>query len=162
MANKPERAVWDSCVILDALDKTPGRYEKIAPFLADAEIGRFLIVLSEITIAEVSYLPSNPTGPDEHLRIIQQWFENPYIVRRPVHSEISRVAAEIGRQHRTVKRAADRVILATAIVEGIPIVHTFDDGLLALDQVIGNPDLRITEPDYGAGTLFQGKPSTMP
>jgi predicted nucleic acid-binding protein len=156
MANEPERAVWDSCVVLDALDRTKGRYEKIAPFLADAELGRFIIVLSEITIAEVSYLPSNPGASEAALQIIQRWFENPYIVRRPVHNEISRVAAEIGRQHR-VKRAADRVVLATAIVEHVRTVHTFDEGLWALDQMIGNPPLRIGEPDYGAGTLFEGK-----
>ena len=37
MATKIDRVVWDSCVIIDAIQATPGRWEKIEPFLKLAE-----------------------------------------------------------------------------------------------------------------------------
>lgn len=91
---------------------------------------------------------------------IQDWFENPYIVRRSVHPGISEKAAELARRY-GIKRAADAVVLATALEEGVEIVHTFDGegknkkGLISLDGKIGDPPLRIEVPRPGKGTLFE-------
>lgn len=164
MRSDVKKVVWDSCVIIDAIQKTPGRYEKIEPFLKDAENGKLLIVVSELSVAEVSHLTKltdNGILLDDQVQLIKDWFENPYIVRRPVHAGISELAGEVGRKHK-LKRAPDRIIVATALFEKIPQIHTFDgidpkkkNKLLPLDGQIGDPPLRIREPDPAQDTLFE-------
>lgn len=164
MATDPERIVWDSCVVIDAIQKTPGRYEEILPFLGDAERGKLQIVVSETTVAEVNrlgHLQDQGVEIEHQVRLILDWFENPYIIRRPVHPGISELAAEIGRKY-GVKRVGDTIVLATALFDHIGVVHTYDGvgnrkGLIDLDGQIGDPPLRITAPNYAEGTLFDKK-----
>jgi len=67
----------------------------------------------------------------------------------------SELSASIGVRHK-IKRAGDRLLVATALFENIETIHTFDGPLLALDGQIGNPGLRITAPDPNFGlTLFE-------
>ena len=164
-----EKILWDSCVIIDAIQGTPGRYEKIAPFLKDAENGKLLIVVSESSVAEVSHLNKLTTqgvSLDEQAKIIKEWLENPYIYRVPLHAGISELASDIGRQFK-LKRATDRIVVATAQFEKISLIHTFDgldpakkSKILPLDGKvcdIGGTLIKITEPDPHRGTLFEKK-----
>ena len=53
------------------------------------------------------------------------------------------------------------MVLATALFYKIEKFYTFDGngrrkGIIDLDKKIGDPPLRITEPDFGEGTLFSG------
>lgn len=162
MSTDAQCAVWDACVIIDAIQKTPGRYEMMEGFLMAAERGEFRIVISEGSVGEASCLGGLETegaSKAEQRHMIEAWLENPYIIRRTVHPGISRLAAELGDKYR-IKRLGDRLVVATAVLDGIPTLHTFDGygeskpGLLALDGVIGNPPLHIEIPDYGKGTLF--------
>ena len=169
MPNKPEVVMWDSCVIIDAIQKDPKYWPAIEPFVKDAEQGKLLIVVSEISRVEVSYLSRLAQGGtpiEDQVRLINAWFENPYVVRRQQHAGISDLAAEIGRTY-SLKRAAVRIILATAVFERIPILHTRDGeggkpGLLKLSGKVGNPPVRIEAPERYHGTLFdkgnQGEP----
>ena len=164
MASDPDRVVWDSCVIIDAIQKTSDRYQDIEPFLLDAERGKLQIVVSETTVAEVNrldHLGEQGIDIENQARLIRDWFENPYIVRRPVHPGISELAAEIGRKY-GIKRVGDTIVLATALFDNIGVVHTYDGegsrkGLLDFDGQIGDPPLRITTPNYAQGTLFDKK-----
>jgi predicted nucleic acid-binding protein len=158
-----EIILWDSCVIIDAIQKTPGRYECIEPFIRDAEKGKLSLVISEISVAEVSHLSEldkQGVSIEEQEKIIKEWLENPYIIRRQVHRGISERASEIGRKFK-LKRGADRIIIATADFEKIPLIHTFDgldpdkkNKILPLDGKIGDPPIRIMEPNPAYGTLF--------
>ena len=162
-------AVWDSCVIIDAIQKTPGRYGKIEPFLKDAESGNFQIVISENSVGEVSYLSGldkEGVSKARQRQLISEWLDNPYIIRRTVHPGISALAAKLGDEH-NIKRVGDRTVIATAVFEQIPLVHTFDGsgskpGILALDNMIplddtaGSQHLHICVPNYYAGTLLEG------
>lgn len=170
MAKKIPRVVWDSCVIIDAIQRTPGRIDMLMPFLEDAENGQLEIVVSEISVAEVKHLREleNSKSADEIADLIRDWFDNSYIIRRNVHPGISEAAAQIGRVHK-LKRAADAVVIATAIHENVETVHTFDgykdpdgttitrkSGLLKLDGKVGTPPVNIVVPDPGSGTLWSG------
>jgi len=44
---------WDSCVFIDAIAKTKGRYEVIEQILDGAERGKIIIVTSMLALAEV-------------------------------------------------------------------------------------------------------------
>ena len=163
MKEKSEKVVWDSCVIIDALQKTPGRYELIEPFLHEAHNKKLQIVISEISVTEVSHLKElgkQGIPIDEQIELIDDWLENPFIVRRPVIPGISELAKEIGRKF-NLKRAADRIVVATAQFDNIPLIHTFDgidsqkkSKMLPLDNKIGDPPIRIMEPNPAFGTLF--------
>ena len=165
MAIKIKRVVWDSCVVIDAIQATPERWERIEPFAKEAEAGRLQIVISEVNVAEILHLKRLGDGGmtiENQVALIRQWLMNPYIVRRPVHRGISELAAEIGRKY-GVKGAADCIVVATAIDEGIEIIHSFDGDrdktshrkLLNFDGRIGSPPLRITVPDFLASTIFE-------
>lgn len=155
--------MWDSCTIIDALQKTEGRWELIEPFLDEAEAGNLEIVVSEISVVEVRNLrkmTAQGSEPEQIAAMVRDWFDSPFIIRRNVHPGISELAAEIGRVHK-IKRAADAVVVATAVYESIPVLHTFDGwgnkkkaGLLRLDEKIGDPPLRIVVPNPAEGTLF--------
>ena len=161
MARSPERAVWDACVIIDAIQRTPGRYELIEPFLLGAQRGGFEIVVPESVVAEVDCLKAlddHGVSRDEQAALIQAWLENSYIVRRGLHQGISELASEVGRKH-GIKGGTDRIVIATALFDHIPVVHTFDgegdrQGLLDFDKKIGNPPLRIMKPTFSWGELF--------
>lgn len=167
MPNRPDIVMWDTCVIIDAIQKDPRYWAAIEPFVKDAQQGKLLIVVSEISVVEVSHLSSlgeKGMSIEEQVKLISQWFENPYVVRRQQHPGISELAAEIGRNH-PIKRASDRVIVATAVFNRIPVLHTRDgeggkSGLIPLSGEIGNPPLRIEIPNYGSGTLFDEKLKT--
>jgi predicted nucleic acid-binding protein len=167
MPVKPRQIVWDACVVIDAIQKTPGRFDLIAPFIADAERGKLLIVLSESTVAEIVHLPRLDGGSatlDQQAEKIKQWLKNPYIVRRPVHPGISELAVDIGRKY-GIKRATDSIVIATAIFDSIDTVHTFDGsggkpGLIQLDGRIGTPPLRICVPNPAEGTIWNRNEDT--
>lgn len=152
----PKRVVWDANVAIDAIQKDKDHYENIAPFLKEAESGRLQIVLSEVTAAEIttlSDLDAQGTSVQEQVRLIRDWLENPYIVRRSFDRGVSGLAAELGRLH-GIKRVGDKAVLATAVFFEIPVVHTYDGKLLSLDGKLGGTPLRIVIPDYYKDTLF--------
>jgi hypothetical protein len=120
MPVKPKQVVWDACVVIDAIQKTPGRFDAIAPFISDAQDSKLLIVLSESTVAEVMRLPHLNGGLatlDEQVNKIKLWLKNPYVVRRPVHQGISELAADIGRQY-AIKRVGDTLVLCYSSIDG--------------------------------------------
>lgn len=159
MPNKPEIVAWDTCVIIDALQKSKGRWEKIAPFIEDAEKDRLRIIVSEISVVECSHLKESSAPLEEQHKLIDAWFNSPYIVRRPIHPGITREAVRLARAHNLT--AADAIVLATAVKDRVPILLTGDGKtrkkgrkLLPLSQKIGDPPIIIAEPDPGSGTLF--------
>jgi len=158
MKPKLKCVVWDANIVIDAIQKDKDHYENIAPFLKEAETGRLLIVLSEITVSEITTL--NDLGAqgvpvEDQARLIRDWLENPYIVRRNFDRGMTELAVKIGRLH-GIKRAGDKAVLATAVFFEIPVVHTYDGKLLSLDGILpsGNASLRIVVPDYYKDTLF--------
>ena len=56
MPSRIEAVLWDTCVVIDAIQKTPGRYEYIAPFITSAEEGKLKIVISMMTVSALVYL----------------------------------------------------------------------------------------------------------
>lgn len=157
MTTKPSVVCWDSCVIIDFLKQTEGRYQNIAPMIQEAEAGKLLIVVSEISVAEV-YKLARPTAENVNPQSILDWFEHDYVESRVVDRGISTLAGQLRRSHGTT--TCDSIILATAATFDIPTIYTTDglkdDGqinprkLLALDNLIpikgGDAMLRVVPP----------------
>lgn len=131
-----DRVVWDTNVVIDLLQKTPERERSIRPFVERAEDGRLEILLSNVTVVElhgIHGLRTRGTPAD--------------------------AAAAIARTH-GIKRAADAVVVALAVQEGVQTVHTYDGsgrkpGLIALSGKVGTPPITIEAPDPGIGNLFE-------
>jgi predicted nucleic acid-binding protein len=172
MPNNITIAVWDACVVIDAIVKTPGRYEMIEPFLVDDDNGKFRIVLSEFTVGEVTHLSGldGKLTRNQQRELIFKWLDHSWITRRAVHPGVSRKAAELGDQYK-IQHTGDMYVVATAVMDKIPLIHTFDgcgkniEGLISFDNKIGDPLIRITTPIHPDGILFaqsQGQPNDEP
>jgi len=151
-----EAIVWDSCVIIDAIQKTEGRYQYIEPMITKAQKGELLIVISLHSVTEVLYLrdlASQGMPQSQQDDLIAQWLGNSYILKRTADTPIVDKARRLRITHQGLTQT-DAIILATALVNNVDTLVTYDNNgkkgrvsLLGLDGVIGDPPLRIKTPD---------------
>lgn len=145
MASEPKRVYWDSCVYVDCIQRTAGRWEHIEPILRQAETGDVVFVASALIIAEVVKCEG---APDDSLRKIRDFLRNPYIAVRSVDRFIAERAAEITRTHGI--KPPDAIHIATAMRWKCVSFQTFDGlskkGLLRFDGKIGSPPLKMEIP----------------
>lgn len=159
MAKKTKVIAWDTCVIIDAIQQSGDKWEKIAPIIQEAESGNLSIVVSEISIIECSHLKESTKSSVEQHKLIDEWFESPFIVRRGFHQGITKLAVSLARDHHL--SAADAIVLATAIKNNVSVLHTgagtgrkSGKKLLPLSGQVGNPLLTISEPNPTQLALF--------
>ncbi len=156
MASKLPRYYWDSCVFIDAIQKTSGRIEHIRSIEAEARRNKLQIVASTLAIAEVAKTKSG-TLTEEQARLIASYFENDFIIVVQVDRPVAKRASDHVRNHPI--KPPDAIHVATAIRAGVDVLYTYDGdgqkpGLLQLDGQIGN--LAIKTPDHFASdTLFK-------
>lgn len=146
---------WDSCIIIDAIQKTADRWPSIAPMLNLARNGDLKIVMSTICVAEAHFLRDfarQGMSQLEQNEAIERWLEHSYLVKRAADFGTCKIAAEICRQARLTP--PDAIIVATALRHQTPSLITYDDkrgeSLLKQDQrfeLTGNRRLRICTPE---------------
>jgi predicted nucleic acid-binding protein len=138
---------WDSCVYIDCIQRTPGRWEHLEPVLRQAERGSIVLVASALVIAEVVKCPEVPIRDDDKIR---DFFENDFIKFRNVDRATAEAAARISREHGV--KPPDAIHVATAIITKCDCLQTFDGmqrggkRLLSFNGVIGLPPLKIEIP----------------
>lgn len=150
-----EIIAWDSCIIIDAIQKHPEKYPDIQQMIIKAEAGELSIVISSISLAEVRYckeLNAQGVTQNNQDKLISRWFDNSYVIKRVADVGICGLAASLGRQYPDNLTPLDSIILSTAIDRKAKTLVTYDDnngrgGLLALDGQVGNPPLRIKRPE---------------
>ena len=148
-----DRRYWDSDAFLGYFNAEPDKSDACEGVLAAAEDGRILIVTSALTIAEVIWA-KNHGKVDASKRItIERFFRQPYI---SVHN-VTRTIAEAGRSivwDYGIK-PKDAIHVSTAITNNVPVMNTFDDGLLKHNGSIGDPRLIIEKPHEPHQQKFQ-------
>ncbi|MEQ8800315.1 MAG: type II toxin-antitoxin system VapC family toxin [Salinisphaeraceae bacterium] len=146
---------WDTCVIIDAIQRSESRYGALIPMVNKAVQGDLEIAVSTLSIAETLYLKdlaSDGATQERQNTLIERWFDEPYVLKRNADFSVCSDAAELARRHGILK-PADAVIVATAIRNGADALITYDGesargkGLLQLDGALGNPGLRISTPE---------------
>jgi predicted nucleic acid-binding protein len=149
--NEKEIVYWDSCVFIDFLQQTSGRYEACKYIHDRAESGTLIIVTSTVTLAEVARLPdAGGLMPHEKSRQILDYFKNPYIAVRQLDRTIAERAHEICRSNNLIH--LDAIHLATALNFRVSILYTYDSkkqrrkGLLRHNLKLGSPPLPIEMP----------------
>ena len=151
-----EVVAWDSCIIIDAISKTPDKYSAIVPMLLRAESGDLRIVISMASVSEVLYvrgLVTQKMRQEDPNDLIRRWFNNEYLALRNVDFGVGLKSAELRRHHRGLT-PVDSIILATAFVTGVTTLVTYDRndkqgkiGLLNLDKKLGPNAPRICRPE---------------
>lgn len=146
------RVCWDSCVIIDYIQKTDGRYDILREIVDQARSGEVVLVVSALACAEVYKIDKDkPLSADDE-RKIKDFFENEYVSVRNVTRFIGMHAAKIAREHGLPP--PDAIHVATALKYKCSVLHTYDGcgvrkkrkHLLKHDREIGSPPLPIEEP----------------
>lgn len=149
-----ERRVWCSCTIIDYL-KGAERAQPCIEVITHMREGSQEIVTSVIAEAEVAHL-GDSTDHETAERIIREFFGRRYVVRVPFDRLMAEDVRRLIRTHQGLT-TLDAAHIATALRWHVPLLETYDDRLLDLDGVEGNPPLVIREPrwdDY-MGPLFE-------
>lgn len=139
-----ELIYWDSVTFLAHFRQEAGRVEKCAGTIERAEAGDVCIFTSTLTIAECLWLRGNPRIPKHRADIVRRFFQRSYIRLRNVTRKTSELAQDLVWDHGIHPK--DAVHVATAIEGLVPIMETFDGGLLDKSGLVGNPPVLIREP----------------
>ena len=144
---------WDSCTFIHRIQQTPEHIDVLRQITDAAEKDKLSIVTSAFTLCEVAKVNKDVPDilPEEQERLIVDYFENPYIVLRSVDRAVAKKAREILRFKESIK-GKDAVHVATAVLHGIPIMHTFDRKLQTLTGAPCIGSLRIQAPSWESGT----------
>jgi predicted nucleic acid-binding protein len=164
----PNDDYWDSCLFIEAVQKTdPARLDCLIDLIHKAKRKELRIITSAYTITEVNKLDDlakvSGTLRDEQSRMILSFFENQYIYIRPVTRQVAELAHGFTCSHGL--KNADAIHVATAILAKVTVLYTWDGSgkqrrgkLLPYNLKIGTPPLRIeVPPDPDKGTLYDKK-----
>ena len=136
---------WDSDCFLGWLAEEPDKVSDCQSVIRAAEAGDLRIVTSSLTLVEVVKLKSRTPLPPEKEVVIRSFFEHSYIVIRQLDRRTAERARELIWKYGFNPK--DSVHVATALVENVPRMDTFDGDLMKKSGMIGSPPLIIGRPD---------------
>lgn len=130
-----ERILWDSCVIIDFLQKDVAHDYRILEEYANLALsGDIELIVSTLAMAEVAKLDDVGQSVAETEETIRRFFRSSFILPRPADSRVCDLAREIVRSARV--SGADAVHIATAALTGANIIHTRDEKLLKANEAV--------------------------
>lgn len=152
MANKP-RYYWDACAWIALIQRDAGRVEALEHIIQEAKNGKVEIWTSNFTLAEVYKRPCD----DEKKGLtasedipFEDFIVQKFVERAQVDWDVGILARRLLRKYPVIVKPQDGIHLATALLNNIDEVHTFDrENLLGLDGLLARPDgvkLRICHP----------------
>jgi predicted nucleic acid-binding protein len=143
---KLERRYWDSGCFLAILNREPGRVDTCAAILKAAERRDLEIVTSAFTITEVLYPKNGEKLAPEKRHTVRQFFRRRGIVLVNCDREVAEAAQDYVWDFNV--RPKDAIHVASAIRWNVPVIETYDGGLLKLsEKVAGDPILIIRKPE---------------
>ncbi|MBN1763958.1 MAG: PIN domain-containing protein [Sedimentisphaerales bacterium] len=145
---------WDSDCFLGLLNKEVDKIEKCKGTIQAAENNTLIIVISAITIAEVIRLKKKPHLTQASEKTISDFFKNDFISVINVDRRIASKARQLMWKYSALQ-PKDSIHVATAILQKIDTLNTFDEGLIKLDNQLGNPALHICYPDIAYQQEFE-------
>ena len=163
----PEVVCWDSCIFIDFFKKTADRHEYINALVNKAKRGKIIIAYSCIVLPEVSYFEEKAgnqprKASHKEIDIIEEFMNRPYLSPISTTQFIGSAAQRIRNAKDVRITPIDATIIASSIVECIPILLTYDGSgpnnrtpMLALNNKFNlgfntaNPKLKVMTPnDY--------------
>lgn len=130
---EPKRVYWDACTWIGLINREANKLDACEYVLKEAESGRLEVWTSAFTLAEVFKKKCSAgqvglTAADDVS--FEDYLRNDYIVRVNVDDEIGTEARRLLRKFPTLKKPQDAVHLATAVINNLDEMHTFDDANL--------------------------------
>lgn len=165
MANLP-KYYWDACAWIGLINREPDKVDSLDYVIERAKSKEIEIWTSTFTLAEVFKRKCGPSmvGIDQNKdEAFEDYIEQDFVVRVQVDVDVGIAARRLLRKYPSLRKPQDAIHAATAALNNIDELHTFDGcDLLALDGQIpklnGIP-LKITKPpkrpDPDEGTLFE-------
>ena len=147
------RRMWESSVVIGYLSGSPFAQPTCDLIIAQAERGELEIVVCTMAEAEVAFLRG--LSPMDSESKIKEFFSRRYIVRCGVDVGIMPFVRQLLRTHSGLK-PPDAIHIAICLQWHIPVLETFDNGMLALDRKEGSPPLIIRKPLYQGSQPFPG------
>jgi len=144
----PKRFYWDSCVFIDRISKKPSVIAILEEITDAAARGDVVIIASTLCIAECVKIKDSKDSWTVQQKLINDFFDNPWIELVQVDSMIAERAQDIARDHGV--KPPDAIHIATAIARNADVMHSYDNSKahspLRQDGRIGNPPLAIKIP----------------
>ena len=154
--NNPRRVYWDTCAWIGLLNEEPQRKTELRTVYQNAKSGRFDLVTSTISLVEFRRLSSeHRTDPrplsENNEQKIDSLFRQPFIVLVSVTVPVGVLARKLSRQYMELDNFKDSIHVATAILNNVEVIHTYDDDhLLPLNEHLrckNHNSLSIVKPD---------------
>ena len=139
---------WDSCTFLAVLKNENDKISECLSVMKAAKSGEIMIVTSALTFIEVIRLEKGkPKLSKDVEEKIRAFFKHEWIYVYDVNRKIGELARDLMWQHESLK-PKDATHVATAIQAKVDVLDTFDDGLLKLSGILGDPLLPIKRPYF--------------
>lgn len=142
---KKKIVYWDSDCFLGLLNKEQDKIKKCQSVIREAEEGNLLIITSALTFIEVIKMKGKKHVPKKTEKTIQDFFLNTFMSIHNVDRKVGIKARDLMWKNKGLQ-PKDSIHIATAIIQKVPELHTFDKYLLSLDGKIESPQLKICEP----------------
>jgi hypothetical protein len=128
LAEKP-KYYWDACAWIGLIKQEPDKYECLKHTIELAQKKEVTIWTSAFTLAEVFKRKCGPSivglasSDDQQF---EDFLAQDYIIKVQVDSDIGIAARRILRTHSIVGKPQDAIHLATALLNNVDEMHTFD------------------------------------
>lgn len=128
MADLP-KYYWDACAWIALIQQEAGRFDDLQYVVEQARAGKALIYTSNFTLAEVFKRPCD--GEQKGTTIVEDTeFEafmlQDLVTRVQVDFDIGTLARRLLRAYSTIQKPQDAIHLATALLNNVDELHTFD------------------------------------
>ncbi|MDB5860853.1 MAG: hypothetical protein JWQ76_4542 [Ramlibacter sp.] len=159
----PKKVYWDACAWIALIKDEPGRAECCRYVVDQARTGNLQIWTSAFTLAEVfkKTVGGNPLKlPETKDLEFEQYIEQEFVVVAQVDFDIGVLARRLLRMHAKLRKPADAIHLATAVLYNLDEFHTYDEvNLLILNHSVkrrdGKPLTICTPPVNPMPGLFE-------
>jgi predicted nucleic acid-binding protein len=120
---------WDACAWIALIQQEPGRFADLNYLVEQAKAGKVKIWTSNFTLAEVFKRPCD--GAQKSLTIVEDTeFEafmlQDLVERVQVDFDVGTLARRLLRAYPSIAKPQDAIHLATALLNNIDELHTFD------------------------------------
>jgi predicted nucleic acid-binding protein len=174
LAKTPANVYWDSCAWIGLIMEEPEKIGACRYVIDEAKNGNILIWTSALSIAEVykAKCPSAIGIPTERDAAFQEYVLESYVEVIQVTRDVATLARSLLRKFGPpLKKPADAIHLASAVLNNIIEFHTYDrDDLIRLDNLVETrsgapihictvpePPPRLIEEDSGSPpSLWEG------
>jgi hypothetical protein len=143
LAEKP-KYYWDACAWIALIQQEAGRFDALSYAIEEAKSGKVEIWTSNFTLAEVYKRPCD--GQQKGLGVADDISFEDYIIQDFVERvqgdfDIGTLARRLLRQYPVIVKPQDGIHLATALLNNVDQLHTYDrENLLGLSGQIDRKD----------------------